>query len=115
MSSIKEQIKLGMKSEAEHHKGKAETLGIALDHLKEIPDYYTRLKKMEASAPKSDLNFKKQLMSNPILEAMKKHGKKKEEEKSETPEIEKEEHEEGGKDEKRKAIVMKLIALKKKK
>jgi HK97 family phage portal protein len=52
-----EQLKLGMKVELEHKnvtKGsKKETAMIAIAHLKEIPDYYTRLLKMEKSAPKT--------------------------------------------------------------
>ena len=49
------QLKLGIKIEKEHSNtitgDKAKkTRKIALDHLKEIPDYYTRLKKMEKEA-----------------------------------------------------------------
>lgn len=43
----KKQIELGIKVEQEHTDDKALAKQIAKDHLVEIPDYYTRLKKME--------------------------------------------------------------------
>lgn len=42
-----EQIKMGLEVEKEHTDDPWEALQIAKDHLSEIPDYYTRLKKME--------------------------------------------------------------------
>jgi hypothetical protein len=104
---------MGMKSEKEHGKGVMETLGIAIDHLKEIPDYYTRLNKMEESAPKSTLDFKKQLMNNPVMAAIKKNGKKKEDEDLKDTE-DTEESEKDDKDDKKKEFIKKLVALKKK-
>jgi hypothetical protein len=47
-----EQIKMGMEVEKEHTDDPALTVEIAKDHLTEIPDYYTRLKKMEDEAKK---------------------------------------------------------------
>jgi hypothetical protein len=49
----KQQLAMGEEVEQEHAKGDR-TLAreIARDHLQEIPDYYTRLKKMEDAAPK---------------------------------------------------------------
>ncbi len=48
------QLKLGIKVEKEHSKvlkgNKAKIRQVALDHIKETPDYYTRLKKMEKKA-----------------------------------------------------------------
>jgi len=41
------QMKMGMKSEMEHTGDEAVAMEIALDHLLEYPDYYTRLAKME--------------------------------------------------------------------
>jgi hypothetical protein len=41
------ELKLGIKVEMEHTKNKAIAKRIALDHLAELPDYYTRLTKME--------------------------------------------------------------------
>lgn len=44
------QLKMGIKVEMEHTKDKKIAKMIALDHLAEIPDYYTRLAKMEKEA-----------------------------------------------------------------
>ena len=44
---------MGIPIEHEHTKDKDLATDIALQHLDEIPDYYTRLKKMETSAKKS--------------------------------------------------------------
>ena len=48
------QLKLGIEVEKEHSKvlkgDKAKIRQVAKDHLKEVPDYYTRLKKMEKEA-----------------------------------------------------------------
>jgi hypothetical protein len=43
------QLQKGTKVEMEHDMGKEEAQKIALDHLEEFPDYYTRLKKAEAT------------------------------------------------------------------
>jgi hypothetical protein len=45
-----EQIKMGIEVEKEHIDNELIATKIAQDHLAEIPDYYTRLKKMEGSA-----------------------------------------------------------------
>lgn len=44
------QLAMGEKVELEHTDDKAKAREIARDHLEEIPDYYTRLKKMESEA-----------------------------------------------------------------
>lgn len=44
---VKQQLKVGMKVEAEHGKNPGTEREIALDHLNERPDYYKRLKKVE--------------------------------------------------------------------
>ena len=59
-----EQFRMGMNVELEHgsHDPQTDVTGsdpvvtgkIALAHLKEFPDYYTRLKKMEAEAESGD-------------------------------------------------------------
>jgi hypothetical protein len=49
---------MGIPIEHEHTKNKILATDIALQHLEEIPDYYTRLKKMEASAKKEHKKFK---------------------------------------------------------
>lgn len=46
---IHEQLAMGIKVESEHTSDKKLAREIALDHLAEKPDYYTRLKKVEAS------------------------------------------------------------------
>jgi uncharacterized DUF497 family protein len=47
IDQIGSELALGMKVEKEHTTDAAEAREIALDHLLELPDYYTRLKKME--------------------------------------------------------------------
>lgn len=44
------ELAMGIKVEMEHTTNKKISKRIALDHLAEIPDYYTRLKKMESDA-----------------------------------------------------------------
>ena len=51
----KKQLEMGIKIEMEHTKDKDKAREIAMDHLKEIPDYYTRLKKLEAKAEKEGM------------------------------------------------------------
>lgn len=48
-ADVKE-LKMGIKVEAEHTNWSPIAKRIALDHLSEIPDYYTRLAKMESDA-----------------------------------------------------------------
>jgi hypothetical protein len=43
----RKELAMGIKIEMEHTKNKAISKRIALDHLAELPDYYTRLIKME--------------------------------------------------------------------
>lgn len=49
-----DQLKKGIEVEFEHTKSKLVAKLIAKDHIKEIPDYYTRLGKMEKDAEKND-------------------------------------------------------------
>jgi|694.fasta_scaffold00236_21 hypothetical protein len=58
VSFIKKQLEMGIPIEHEHTKDKDLATDIALQHLDEIPDYYTRLKKMEADAKKHHKKFK---------------------------------------------------------
>jgi hypothetical protein len=60
-----EQLKMGCQVEKEHTSSPVRAKIIAKDHLDEIPDYYTRLKKMEDSADTEDENPK---YSNESLE-----------------------------------------------
>jgi len=47
MKYNKTQIKMGVKIEMEHTKNKTIAEKIAKDHLREFPDYYTHLIRME--------------------------------------------------------------------
>ena len=55
---IQKQLDMGEPIEHEHTKDHELATDIALQHLDEIPDYYTRLKKMEADAKKHHKKFK---------------------------------------------------------
>ena len=55
---IQKQLDIGEPIEHEHTKDHTLAVDIALQHLDEIPDYYTRLKKMEADAKKHHKKFK---------------------------------------------------------
>ena len=58
VSFIQKQLDMGEPIEHEHTKDHDLARDIALQHLDEIPDYYTRLKKMESSAKKEHKKFK---------------------------------------------------------
>ena len=58
VSFIQKQLDMGEPIEREHTKDHELAKDIALQHLDEIPDYYTRLKKMEADAKKHHKKFK---------------------------------------------------------
>ena len=58
VSFIQKQLDMGEPIEHEHTKDHKLAMDIALQHLDEIPDYYTRLKKMEADAKKHHKKFK---------------------------------------------------------
>lgn len=47
MDTINSQLEMGIKIESEHTGSKAMARMIALQHLEELPDYYSRLKKVE--------------------------------------------------------------------
>jgi hypothetical protein len=47
MRTLITQLELGTKVEMEHTDDPREAVEIALDHLMELPDYYSRLKHME--------------------------------------------------------------------
>jgi hypothetical protein len=57
-SFIQNQLDMGEPIEHEHTNNHELARDIALQHLDEIPDYYTRLKKMEAEAKKNHKKFK---------------------------------------------------------
>jgi len=54
---IMKQLKMGVKVEKEHTTSKEMARKIALQHLAEIPDYYTRLKKVEKKPLKEAYEF----------------------------------------------------------
>jgi hypothetical protein len=58
VSDIQKQLDMGAPIEHEHTKNQKLATEIALQHLDEIPDYYTRLKKLEADAKKQHKKFK---------------------------------------------------------
>lgn len=58
VSFIQKQLDIGEPIEHEHTQDHDLAKNIALQHLDEIPDYYTRLKKMEADAKKHHKKFK---------------------------------------------------------
>jgi len=58
VSFIQKQLDMGEPIEHEHAQDHDLAKDIALQHLDEIPDYYTRLKKMEADAKKHHKKFK---------------------------------------------------------
>lgn len=54
-----DQLKMGVGVEKEHSDSKPVRKAISKDHLKEIPDYYTRLNKMEDEAKNANESNKK--------------------------------------------------------
>lgn len=58
ISFVQKQLDMGIPIEHEHTRDKNLATDIALQHLDEIPDYYTRLKKMESSAKKEHKKFR---------------------------------------------------------
>lgn len=56
VDKINKELKKGIDIELEHTNSKDEAREIALDHLYEFPDYYTRLDKMEKDAEKEMKN-----------------------------------------------------------
>lgn len=63
LQKIEKQIKMGTDVEMEHVKSRNLAKEIAMDHLVEVPDYYTRLKKMEKEA-KRKWNIKESTRAN---------------------------------------------------
>lgn len=63
IQKIEKELSMGTKIEMEHVNSKGLAKEIAMDHLVEIPDYYTRLKKMEKEAEKK-WNIKESRKSN---------------------------------------------------
>lgn len=51
LNKIMKQVRIGTKVEAEHTTDKGDARITALQHVDELPDYYTRLKKVEKKGP----------------------------------------------------------------
>lgn len=60
----KDELEMGIKVEQEHTNNLAMARRIALDHLAEFPDYYTRLMKMEDDAKKANESMVNELGGN---------------------------------------------------
>ena len=58
------QMAMGKKVEREHTNDPALAAEISTDHLEEIPDYYSRLKKMEDAAPKQAMQQEQPLQAS---------------------------------------------------
>ncbi len=54
LGTIQKQLKMGIEVEGEHTKSKEEARSIALQHLDEVPNYYSRLKKVESKKSVSE-------------------------------------------------------------
>lgn len=63
IGEIEVQIEMGKKVEMEHVSDVKLAKEIAMDHLEEIPDYYTRLTKMEKEAKKDLTSESKRFMA----------------------------------------------------
>lgn len=75
VSKLKRELNMGVKVEMEHTKNRATAKDIAMDHLSEIPDYYTRLDKMEKSGNKAWTNEStKGLIKTLLKENLKKNS-----------------------------------------
>lgn len=71
----KSQLKKGIEVEKEHTEKKDVARQIATDHLRELPDYYTRLSKMEKAARYlAELNIAKMATGKPAVEPKSLHG-----------------------------------------
>ena len=70
VEQIKKELERGTQIELEHTDTKALAKEIALDHLFEFPDYYTRLVKMEKSAKKDLKESTKEYITRLLREAV---------------------------------------------
>jgi len=81
VSQIESQLKMGIDVELEHTTDRAVAHEIALDHLNELPDYYTRLKEVESglneTLTKVDGKWALVSKTNPdkVLQYYRGHGK----------------------------------------
>ena len=71
VEQIEKELKIGTKAELEHTSSEALASEIALDHLAEFPDYYTRLTKMEKTAEKDLKESTKDYITRLLREGVK--------------------------------------------
>jgi hypothetical protein len=65
---IKKQLKMGIKVEGEHTSDKTDARITALQHLDEVPDYYSKLKKIESKKTKSESVEIEDMFGNKFVE-----------------------------------------------
>lgn len=65
---IKKQLEMGIKVEGEHTSDKTAARITALQHLDEVPDYYTKLKKIEKKSTKSESVTIEDMFGNTFVE-----------------------------------------------
>jgi hypothetical protein len=70
VSEIERQLRMGVKVESEHTTSQTTAREIAMDHLSEIPDYYTRLDKMEKDALKASKKKEVKVESKDIIKSL---------------------------------------------
>jgi hypothetical protein len=63
LATVMKQVKMGTKVEGEHTTSKSGARITALQHVDELPDYYTRLKKVEKKTTKEEMEMP-QMVSN---------------------------------------------------
>jgi hypothetical protein len=68
IDAINKQLELGIKVESEHTSSKSAARGTALQHLDELPDYYTKLNKMEKKKTKNESVTIEDCDGNPYVE-----------------------------------------------
>jgi hypothetical protein len=68
LDSIKKQLEMGIKVEGEHTSDKTAARITALQHLDEVPDYYTKLKKVENKSTKSESVTIEDMFGNTFVE-----------------------------------------------
>jgi hypothetical protein len=68
LQAIQKQLKIGIKVEGEHTSDKTGARITALQHLDEVPDYYTKLKKVEKKSVKSESVTIEDMFGNKFVE-----------------------------------------------
>ena len=68
LESIEKQLKMGIKVEGEHTSDKTAAKITALQHLDEVPDYYSKLKKVEKKSTKSESVTIEDMFGNKFVE-----------------------------------------------